>query len=58
MEIEKEMIIPIRCRNCLQDFRTCGYYDDTDEELGGLSDCIGYIQEKQEKEHTGIDNIL
>lgn len=57
MEIEKEMIIPIRCKNCLQDFRTCGYYDDTDEEFGGLSDCIGYIQEKQEKEHIGIDNI-
>ena len=58
MEIEKEMIIPIRCKNCLQDFMTCGYYDDTDEEFGGLSDCIGYIQEIPEKEHTGIDNIL
>ena len=58
MEIEKEIIIPIRCKNCLQDFRTCGYYDDTDEEFGGLSDCDGYIQEMPEKEKTGIDNIL
>jgi hypothetical protein len=57
MEIEKEIIIPIRCKNCLQDFITCGYYDDTDEEFGGLSDCIGYIQEKQEKEYKGIDKI-
>ena len=45
-------------KDCLQDFITCGYYDDTDEEFGGLSDCIGYIQEKKEKEYIGIDNIL
>jgi len=58
MKHEIEITIPVKCRGCLQDFMTCGYYDDTDEEFGGLSDCDGYIQEMPEKEKSGIDNIL